>query len=68
MVDGDAFSQLGRNKDFVKSLGLSAVPWDLGHHTKKTSSSLGDAFPWLGHNKDRVKSLGLSAAPWDLGH
>ncbi len=44
LVDGDALPRLGCNKDLVRSLGLSAVPWDLGHRAKETSSALG----WLG--------------------
>ncbi len=43
LVNGDALPWLGCNKDLVRSLGFSAVPWDSGHRAKETSSALG----WL---------------------
>jgi hypothetical protein len=43
LVDGDALPRLGCNKNLVRSLGFSAMPWDPGHRAKETSSTLG----WL---------------------
>ncbi len=41
MVDGDTLPQLGCNKDFVRSLGLFALPRNLRHSAKETACALG---------------------------
>ncbi len=41
MVDRDALSWFGCNKDLVGSLGFLALPGKLGHRTKKTAGALG---------------------------
>ena len=41
LVNGDALSRFGGNKDLVGSLGFLALPGKLGHHTKKAAVTLG---------------------------
>jgi hypothetical protein len=41
LVNGDALSRFGGNKDLVGSLGFLALPGKLGHHTKEAVGTLG---------------------------